>query len=235
MEPVAHMLAGGSGFEDRYEIEALLGSGSFSRVYRARQLSTGQSVAIKLLDVREGSDSTSGNEAERFRRETRICASLSHTNVVQLIDSGETAEGQLYAVFAHVPCETLEQALEREGRLGVRETLRLMTQVLDALASAHAKGIVHRDLKPGNVMLSGTGARRNALVLDLGVGGLVENRRRKEWQTLTQAHQFLGTPLYAAPEQLAGTVGRRRRCWRWATRPTSRRGSRASPSPAPWW
>jgi serine/threonine protein kinase len=76
--------------------------------------------------------------------------------------------------------------------------------VLDALACAHAKGIVHRDLKPANLMLSGTGARRNALVLDFGLGGLAEGRRRKQWQTLTQSREFLGTPLYAAPEQLAG-------------------------------
>ena len=211
MESATATLANGSLFEDRYEIQGELGSGSFSRVYRARQLSTGQSVAIKLLSLREGSESSTGNEAERFRRETQICAALSHINIVTLIDSGETGEGQLYAVFEHVPGETLAQALEREGRLSVRESLRLLTQVLDALACAHAKGIVHRDLKPANVMLSGTGARRNALVLDFGLGGLAEGRRRKEWQTLTQHGEFLGTPLYAAPEQLAGETPTERR------------------------
>jgi len=198
------LLKNGTLFEDRYEIQGELGSGSFSRVYQARQLSTGQSVAIKLLSDREASESSTGNEAERFRREMQICAALSHTNIVQLIDSGETKEGQLYAVFEHVPGETLGQTLEREGRLGVRESLRLMTQVLEALACAHAKGIVHRDLKPANLMLSGAGVRRNTLVLDFGLGGVVENRRRKEWETLTQGREFLGTPLYAAPEQLAG-------------------------------
>ena len=206
MEPAATTLANGTRFEDRYEIQGELGSGSFSRVYQAKQLSTGQSVAIKLLSEREASESSAGNEAERFRRETQICAALSHINIVRLLDSGETVEGQLYAVFEHVPGETLGQTLEREGQLGVRESLRLMTQVLDALSCAHAKGIVHRDLKPANLMLSGTGARRNALVLDFGLGGVAENRRRKEWETLTQSREFLGTPLYAAPEQLAGEV-----------------------------
>jgi TOMM system kinase/cyclase fusion protein len=198
------MLAKGTRFEDRYEILGELGSGSFGHVYQARQISTGQSVAIKLLSPREGSGSSTGREAERFRRETRICAEFSHTNIVQLIDSGETQGGQLYAVFAHVPGETLEQALSRDGALSVRESIRLMTQVLDALACAHARGIVHRDLKPENLMLSGTGARRNALVMDFGLGGLAEARRRQEWQTLTQTQEFLGTPLYTAPEQLAG-------------------------------
>jgi serine/threonine protein kinase len=126
-------------------------------VYEARQLATGKSVAIKLLSPREGGDSSTGREADRFRRETQIGATLSHPNIVELMDAGETEHGHLYAVFACVPGETLEQALEREGSLGVRESLRLMTQVLDALAAAHAQGIVHRDLKPSNLMLSGTG------------------------------------------------------------------------------
>ncbi len=88
MESATATLANGTLFEDRYEIQGELGSGSVSRVYRARQLSTGQSVAIKLLSMREGSDSSTGNEVERFRRETQICAALSHINIVQLIDSG---------------------------------------------------------------------------------------------------------------------------------------------------
>ncbi len=167
-------------------------------------MSTGQSVAIKLLSAREGTESSTGREADRFRRETQIGATLSHTNIVRLMDSGETSEGQLYAVFEYVPGETLGQALGRDGKLEVRESVRLMTQVLEALAAAHAQGIVHRDLKPANLMLSAAGVRRSALVLDFGLGGLAEGRRRKEWQTLTQTREFLGTPLYAAPEQLAG-------------------------------
>jgi serine/threonine protein kinase len=120
VESDAATLAKGSRFEDRYEILGELGSGSFGRVYEARQLSTGQSVAIKLLSPREGTESSTGEsstgrEVERFRRETRICAALTHTNIVQLIDSGETQDGQLYAVFAHVPGETLEQVLSRDG------------------------------------------------------------------------------------------------------------------------
>jgi TOMM system kinase/cyclase fusion protein len=204
VERDATTLPNGSLFEDRYEILGELGSGRFGRVYRARQLSTDQSVAIKLLSAREGTESPTDREVERFRRETQICAALHHIHIVRLIDAGETKDAQFYAVFEHVPGETLAQALAREGALGVRESVRLMTQVLDALAAAHVKGIVHRDLKPANLMLSGTGARRNALVLDFGLGGLAEGRRREEWQTLTQTREFLGTPLYAAPEQLAG-------------------------------
>ncbi len=116
MEPTTELLPNGSRFEDRYEILGELGSGSFSRVYQARQLSTGQSVAIKLLSVREGSESSTSNEADRFHRETQIGATLSHTNIVELIDKGETQDGQLYAVFVHIAGETLGQALAGCGK-----------------------------------------------------------------------------------------------------------------------
>src|SRR5437016_2930201 len=165
-------LAPGTQFQDAYEILEELGSGGFGRVYKARQLSTGQLVAIKVLRFWE-SDSAAdvANQVERFRRETRLCAELSHPNIVRLIDSGETGHGQLYAIFEYVPGSTLKDVLAREGGLGWTETVYLMTQVLDALACAHARGVVHRDLKPENIMVTKTGARRNALVLDFGLGG----------------------------------------------------------------
>jgi serine/threonine protein kinase len=92
VEPEAARLARGSLLEDRYEILEELGAGSFGRVYQARQRSTGKAVAIKLLVAREGTDSSTGCEAERFRREMQIGAEFSHPNSVGLIDSGETAE-----------------------------------------------------------------------------------------------------------------------------------------------
>ncbi len=107
MESATATLANGTLFEDRYEIQGELGSGSFSRVYEARQLATGKSVALKLLHAREGSESSTSSEAERFHRETQIGATLSHTNIVELIDKGETQDGQLYAVFVHIAGETL--------------------------------------------------------------------------------------------------------------------------------
>ncbi|MBW2232913.1 MAG: protein kinase [Deltaproteobacteria bacterium] len=128
MEPTASVLANGSTFEDRYEILSELGSGSFGRVYQARQLATGKSVALKLLSPREGTASSTGREAERFHRETQIGATLSHTNIVELIDKGETQDGQLYAVFVYIAGDTLAQTLSREGALPVRECVRLMTQ-----------------------------------------------------------------------------------------------------------
>ena len=195
----------GSIFQGGYEILAELGTGSFGRVYKARQLSTGQAVAIKILRF-WGDDTRADvtNQSERFRREMRLGAGLSHPNIVRLFDSGETEDGQLYAVFEYVPGSTLKEVLAREGSLGWGETVHLMTQILDALSCAHARGVVHRDLKPENIMVTKTGARRNALVLDFGLGGLSRDARDWALPRLTATCELMGTPCYAAPEQLRG-------------------------------
>ncbi len=187
-----------------YELIRRLGTGGFGTVYEARQLSTGQRVAIKVLHP--GGDALQAQDEgarERFRREMQLCGGLSHPNIVRLIDSGETDAGLLYAVFEFVPGTTLREVLEREGRLDVFEAIHLMAQVLDALSSAHALGIVHRDLKPENVMISRTGVRRNALVLDFGLGGLLR-RDDESADDETEGGGFVGTPAYAAPEQIHG-------------------------------
>ena len=194
----------GSIFQGGYEILAELGIGSFGRVYKARQLSTGQVVAIKVLRLRAGDKPAEvTNQTERFRREMRLCAELSHPNLIRLIDSGESDEGQLYAVFEFVPGSTMRDVLAAEGKLSLPEAVRLMTQVLDALSCAHARGVVHRDLKPENIMVTQTGVRRNAMVLDLGLGGFTGERNR-DLARLTATQEMMGTPCYAAPEQLRG-------------------------------
>ena len=195
----------GTIFQGGYEILSELGQGSFGQVYKARQLSTGQIVAVKLLRMtRVGDDGDVRNRIERFRRETRVCAELSHPNIVRLIDSGETADGALYTVFEFVPGGTLKDVLLAEGPLGVAEAVHLMAQVLDALSCAHARGVVHRDLKPENIMVTKTGARRNALVLDFGLGGFARDADAWMQPRITATQEALGTPCYAAPEQLRG-------------------------------
>ena len=197
--PIGSIVHGG------YEILTELGTGSFGRIYRARQLSTGQTVAVKILRYwKEESSGETGNQLERFQREMRLCAQLSHPNIVRLIDSGKAEDGTLYTVFEFVSGATLKEVLASERSLSWNETLHLMTQVLDALACAHALGVVHRDLKPENIMVTKTGARRNAMVLDFGLGGF--SREAQQWSLprLTATHEVMGTPCYAAPEQLRG-------------------------------
>ena len=206
LPPSEPALAPGSIFQGGYEIVERTGSGSFSTVYRARQLSTGQEVAIKVLrSLRDGRGDDGGDNG-RFRREMQLCGELYHPHIVPLIDCGETEDGHLYAVFQFVPGQTLRHLLASEGRLSLAEAERLMVDVLDALSCAHARGIVHRDLKPENIMVANTGARRHALVLDFGLGGFVQDVQEQVVPRLTADWQLLGTPSYAAPEQLRGEL-----------------------------
>jgi TOMM system kinase/cyclase fusion protein len=201
----SELLAPGDLFEDRYEIVAKLGDGGFGIVYKARQLTTGQYVAIKLMRHSEhGYHGLEEKRAARFRREMQLCAQLYHPHIVQLLDSGQTDAGLLYTVFAFAPGEHLADVLAQEGALDLAEVKHLMLQVLDALACAHAQDVIHRDLKPHNIMVLPTGARRNALVLDFGIGTLTTTVPGQALLPLTGTNEILGTPGYAAPEQLRG-------------------------------
>lgn len=201
--PVEAALPAGSVFQGGYEIAERIGAGSFSTVYRARQLSTGQEVAIKLLRPLSDDDRDDQGSSARFRREMQLCGELYHPHIVPLLDCGQTEDGRLYAVFQFVPGQTLRHLLAAEGRLGLAEASRLMIDVLDALSCAHARGIVHRDLKPENIMVTHTGARRHALVLDFGLGGVVQDAQEL---APDGGWEVLGTPSYAAPEQLRGEL-----------------------------
>ncbi|WP_437876842.1 TOMM system kinase/cyclase fusion protein [Sorangium sp. So ce513] len=194
--------APGTTFAGRYEILAKLGEGGFGVVYKARQLTTGQPIALKILRLAEqGGAAQTDRRVARFLRETRLCAQLCHPNIVQLVDAGQSEDGTLYTAFAFAPGDDLAALLEREGALAPSEARHLMLQVLDALACAHAAGVVHRDLKPSNIMVIPTGARRNALVLDFGIGAALDDERSAR---LTGSHDALGTPGYGAPEQWRG-------------------------------
>lgn len=194
---VGHVIA------DRYEILDVLGAGGFSAVYKARQLSTGKLVALKvLLPERLADPANQRSEIARFEREMRIIAGIKHPHVVPLIDCGRTADGQLFIVLEFIEGETLAGLLARQRRLPVRDATRLMIQALDALAAAHELGVVHRDFKPHNIMLTSSGMLRHAMVLDFGVAGVMEDCRADDYEELTGEGQVPGTPAYMAPEQI---------------------------------
>lgn len=201
----ANDLSTGSILQARYEVMAVLGTGGFGVVYKARQLATGQPVAIKVMrPLDDEAPLKRDKRVARFRREMEMCARLHHPNIVGLVDSGQLDDGRLFTVFEFVPGQTLESVIASEGPLHPREARHLMLQVLDALSCAHGQGVVHRDLKPANVMIISTGTRRNAQVLDFGVGALAEESQGAEYTKLTSAHEWLGTPHYTAPEQVRG-------------------------------
>jgi eukaryotic-like serine/threonine-protein kinase len=177
---------------DRYELEELVGTGGMSSVFRARDLQLGRRVAIKILHERLAGDP---EYLERFRREARAVAKLSHPNIVTVIDRGEADERQ-YIVFEHVEGENLKELVQRTGRLPVRRAIELALAVADGLAFAHDQGLVHRDVKPQNVLLSREG---DVKVTDFGIARSLEVEHG-----VTQTGTVLGTGEYLAPEQASG-------------------------------
>jgi len=177
---------------DRYEIERQVGAGGMATVYLARDLKHDRRVALKVLKP----ELTAALGPDRFPREIRIVAQLQHPNILPLHDSGE-AEGFLYYVMPFVDGESLRAKLDREGQLPIGDAVRILREVADALAAAHAYGVVHRDIKPDNVMLSG----RHAVVTDFGVAKAVSDAAG---QQLTTVGVAVGTPHYMAPEQAMG-------------------------------
>jgi len=177
---------------DRYRIIREVGAGGMATVYLAEDLRHGRQVALKVL--RPELAATLGSE--RFFREIQVAARLQHPHILPLHDSGE-AGGFLYYVMPYVEGESLRERLARSGELPVHDAVKVLVEVVDALAYAHQQGVVHRDIKPDNVMLSG----RHALVTDFGVAKAVSEATGR--QQLTTAGVALGTPSYMAPEQAA--------------------------------
>ena len=175
---------------DRYAIQRELGAGGMATVYLADDLKHHRKVAVKVL--RPELAAVLG--AERFLKEVEVTANLQHPHILPLFDSGEVA-GFLYYVMPYVEGESLRTRLDRERELPVQESLRILREVVDALAKAHRQGVVHRDIKPDNVMLSDS----HAMVTDFGVAKAVSEATGA--QQMTTAGIALGTPAYMAPEQ----------------------------------
>jgi serine/threonine protein kinase len=179
-----------------YRIERELGQGGMSTVFLAEDLKHGRSVAVKVLRP----ELAAALGADRFTREIRIAARLQHPHILPLLDSGQS-EGFLWYAMPYVDGQSLRDRLARQGELPVNEAVRLLIEITDALAFAHAQGVVHRDIKPDNVLLSG----RHALVMDFGVAKAVSEAGTREAggarESLTTAGIALGTPAYMAPEQ----------------------------------
>jgi serine/threonine protein kinase len=183
---------------DRFAIERIAGAGGMGTVYRARDLSTGSPVALKVL--RRGVGDHVEEQVLRFEREAALLATLEHPSIVRFVASGATPEGQCWLVMQWLEGEDLAQRLAR-GVLSIPDALDFGRRVAEALQVAHARGIIHRDLKPGNVFLLG-GDLRRPLVLDFGIA-----RALDRGGTITEAGAALGTPGYMAPEQAKAATG----------------------------
>jgi eukaryotic-like serine/threonine-protein kinase len=178
-----------------YRVERELRGAGMSRVFAAEEHSLGRKVVVKVLPP----ELSSAISVERFRREITFAARLEHPHIVPLLIAGEAGE-LLYYTMPFVEGESLGARLAREGALPVREVVRLLREVADALAYAHRHGVVHRDIKPANVLLSDGHAR----VSDFGVAKALSTAAGAgPVGPVTAAGVALGTPNYMAPEQVA--------------------------------
>ncbi|HWO26593.1 MAG TPA: protein kinase, partial [Kofleriaceae bacterium] len=171
----------------RFEVQQQVGTGGMGRVFRARDLTSGDTVAVKVIA------DPNGQRPERFAREVELLAELVHPGIVRYIDHGQTPAGELFLVMEWLDGEDLGARLQR-GPLAISEAVKLASRVADALGAAHARGIVHRDLKPTNLFLPG-GQIDQVKVIDFGIA------QREGHSQLTRTGTLLGTPGFIAPEQ----------------------------------
>jgi serine/threonine-protein kinase len=182
----------GEVLSDRYEVEELVGTGGMSSVFRAHDRLLDRKVALKVLHPQFSEDA---DYIERFRREARAVAALSHPNIVTVIDRGEHGNRQ-FIVFEYIDGENLKALIQRRGPAPVTTALELALQIARGLSFAHQQGLVHRDVKPQNVLLNGDG---QAKVTDFGIARSLDVQHG-----MTQTGTVLGTSDYIAPEQAQG-------------------------------
>jgi tRNA A-37 threonylcarbamoyl transferase component Bud32 len=183
--PVGTLLSG------RYRLDAQIGAGGMSTVFRAFDTVLERPVAIKLMHRHIAAHS---EQLERFRREARAVAQLSHPHIVTVIDAGED-EGTPYIVFEFVDGQTLKERIRHFGRLPIVEAIAYAIEIARALGAAHERGIVHRDIKPQNVLIDPEGS---AKLTDFGIARSLED------EGLTADGRVLGTTDYVSPEQALG-------------------------------
>src|SRR5256886_16160491 len=178
---------------DVYQVERELGGGGMSRVFLATEASLHRAVVIKLLPPEFASEVSEA----RFKQEIELAAHLQHPNILPLLTAG--AKGDLlFYVMPFVSGESLRHRLTREGKLPVADAVRVLHEIADALAYAHAEGVIHRDVKPENILLLGS----HAVLTDFGVARALAEAR--SGGRLTDTGLALGTPGYMSPEQAAG-------------------------------
>ncbi|MBK8995318.1 MAG: serine/threonine protein kinase [Myxococcales bacterium] len=179
----------------RYRLDAEIGHGGFSQVFRATELRIGREVAVKIMSQ----DSVDAAGEQRFAREAELARQLRHPNTVHLLDFDLGHRPSPFIVYELLSGETLEAVLKREGPVAEQRAARIAAQILKSLMEAHAMGVVHRDMKPGNVFLcTYAGETDFVKVLDFGIA------KGAESTPLTAAGMVIGTPRYMPPDQILG-------------------------------
>lgn len=180
-------------FAERYQLEDFIGQGGMSLVYRAVDIRTGHSVAVKILKSEYNSDK---EFLERFQREAQAASLMSHHNIVNLLDVGVEGEYR-YLVLEYVSGSTLKDVIRQKGRLSTATAIQITVRILSALQHAHDNGIIHRDIKPQNVLIHSDG---HVKVADFGIA------RMTNAFTISKGDTVVGSVHYSSPEQAMGGV-----------------------------
>ena len=212
-----------------FRVERLVGRGGMGVVYEATQLNLNRRVALKLVRPTMARQPI---VRERFKRESRLAATVEHPNVIPVYEAGEDGD-LLFIAMRYIPGTDLASLIIHEGRLGPARATRIVVQIASAIDAAHTAGLVHRDVKPSNVLISEDGPTEHPYLTDFGI-----TKELGGPDDLTGPGAFMGTVDYTAPEQIRGDgLDRRRTSTRWAASSSRRsRGtfrSRARHTP-PW-
>lgn len=181
---------------DRYVLGSPLGRGAFATSFLCEDRLRNRPVVIKLLDIAQA------QAVDLFQREVRITESLSHPNIVKILDVGLTKDGRPYYVSEWVEGKDLGTILTASGPLGTKQSLQIASGIAEALAYVHSRGFLHRDLKPSNILIPGSPSTpdyKNPKILDFGVAGILSHAHG-----MTNAGMVFGTPRYMSPEQVLG-------------------------------
>jgi eukaryotic-like serine/threonine-protein kinase len=184
-------------FDGRYRIVRKLGSGGMANVYLAEDQELGRRVAIKILNDRHAGDE---QFVERFRREAKNAAGLSHPNIVSIYDRGEATEGTYYIAMEYLDGRSLKELIVSRGPAPIPIAIDYTRQILAALRFAHRNGVIHRDIKPHNILVDSEGRVK---VTDFGIARA--EQAGASAQQMTEAGSIIGTAQYLSPEQARGT------------------------------
>ena len=178
--------------DDRYELRHPVGSGGMADVFLAHDEVLDRDVALKLLKAQYAEDE---EFVERFRREARSAASLSHPHIVPIFDQGESGDGTYYIAMEYLPGGTLKDRIMERGALPPRTAVAVALQIAEALQTAHERGVIHRDIKPPNILITDSG---HVKVADFGIA------RAADATTISHPGDILGSAKYMSPEQATG-------------------------------